>query len=151
MLKTSTGSSGKLDEKITNTLKEALSRSPEEYGLNRFRWDGVVVVEFLEKTFSILLKPRQKSKLALEMGYVRKRPVSLQGLSIRVKEFRQGLEKILGNGTRKIQKAMAEGVPLFLWTKWDSPHIRNWGQFLALEGAQTQTPVAERGSMLQVG
>jgi transposase len=89
------GRPGKLDEKVTHTLKEALSRSPEEYGLNRFRWDGVVVVEFLEKTFSILLKPRQARNWLRKLGYVRKRPVHqyIQASDKGVKEFQQGLKK----------------------------------------------------------
>jgi transposase len=89
------GRPGKLDEKVTHTLKEALSRSPEEYGLNRFRWDGVVVVEFLAKTFSILIKPRQARNWLRKLGYVRKRPVHqyLQASDKGVKEFRQGLKK----------------------------------------------------------
>ena len=89
------GRPGKLDEKVARTLKEALSRSPEEYGLSRFRWDGVVVVEFLEKTFSILLKPRQARNWLRKLGYVRKRPVHqyIQASDKGVKEFRQGLKK----------------------------------------------------------
>ena len=80
---------------MAHTLKEALSRSPEEYGLNRFRWDGVVVVEFLEKTFSILLKPRQARNWLRKLGYVRKRPVHqyIQASDKGVKEFQQGLKK----------------------------------------------------------
>lgn len=90
------GRPGKLDEKATSTLKEALSRSPEEYGINRFRWDGVVVVEFLKKNLSISLKPRQARNWLRKLGYVRKRPVHqyIQASERGMKEFRQSVKKI---------------------------------------------------------
>jgi transposase len=89
------GRPGNLDETVARTLREALSRSPEEYGLNRFRWDGVVVVEFLKKNLSILLKPRQARNWLRKLGYVRKRPVHqyIQASDKGVKEFRQSLKK----------------------------------------------------------
>jgi transposase len=89
------GRPGKLDERVVNALKAALSRSPEEYGINRFRWDGVVVVEFLKKNLSISLKPRQARNWLRKLGYVRKRPVHqyIQASEKGVKEFRQRVKK----------------------------------------------------------
>jgi len=81
---------------VALSLKEALSRSPEEYGLNRFRWDGVVIVELLEKKLSILLKPRQARNWLQKLGYVRKRPVHqyIQASDKGIKEFQQILPKL---------------------------------------------------------
>jgi transposase len=93
--KTRSGRPGKLDEEVAKTLKEALSRSPEEYGINRFRWDGIVVVEFLKKSLSISLKPRQARNWLHKLGYVRKRPVHqyIQASEEGVEKFRQGVKK----------------------------------------------------------
>lgn len=89
------GRPGKLDEKLASVLEEALSKSPEEYGLSRFRWDGVVVVEFLKKKLGISLQPRQARNWLNKLGYVRKRPVHyyVQASDKGVKEFRDGLKK----------------------------------------------------------
>jgi hypothetical protein len=81
-----------LDEKMALSLKESPSRSPEEYGLNRFRWDGLAIVEFLEKKPSIRLKPSQAHNWLEKLGYVRnKRPVHqyIQASNKGIKEFQQ--------------------------------------------------------------
>lgn len=96
------GRPGKLDEKLARVLEEALSKSPEEYGLSRFRWDGVVVVEFLKKNLGISLKPRQARNWLNKLGYVRKRPVHyyVQASDKGVKEFRDGLKKKSGKSKK---------------------------------------------------
>lgn len=89
------GRPGQLDDKVSRALQEALSKSPEEYGLSRFRWDGVVVVEFIKKNLGISLKPRQARNWLKKLGYVRKRPIHnyIQASDRGVKEFRQSLKK----------------------------------------------------------
>jgi len=89
------GRPGKLDEKVISVLEEALSKNPEEYNLSRFRWDGVVVVEFIKKKLNISLKPRQARNWLKKLGYVRKRPIHnyIQASDKGVKEFRQSLKK----------------------------------------------------------
>lgn len=89
------GRPSKLDEKVGSILEEALSKSPEEYKLSRFRWDSVVVVEFIKKKLDISLQPRQARNWLKKLGYVRKRPIHnyVQASDKGMKEFRQGLEK----------------------------------------------------------
>ena len=89
------GRPGKLNKKTASVLEEALRNSPEEYGLSRFRWDGVVVVEFIKKRLGISLKPRQARNWLKKLGYVRRRPIHyyVQASDKGIKEFRQGLKK----------------------------------------------------------
>gem|GEM_PF-4058786 len=42
------GRPSQFDEKAPKELDEALSKSPQDYGLSRNRWDGVVVAEHLK-------------------------------------------------------------------------------------------------------
>lgn len=89
------GRPGKLNEKVVGVLEEALSKSPEEYKLSRFRWDSVVIVEFIKKKFNISLQPRQARNWLKKLGYVRKRPIHsyVQASDKGIKEFRQSLKK----------------------------------------------------------
>ena len=89
------GRPGQLNENVVQQLEEALARSPEEYGLSRFRWDGIVVVEFLKRRLDISLKPRQARNWLKKLGYVKKRPVHgyLQAPGHSVEGFRKGLKK----------------------------------------------------------
>jgi transposase len=76
-------------------LTEALTKSPEEFGLKRTRWDGIVVVEFLRKVCDVELKPRQARNWLNRLGFVLKRPVDryIQATEEGVAEFRRGLKK----------------------------------------------------------
>lgn len=89
------GRPGQLNEKVAQQLEEALGKSPEEYGLSRFRWDGIVVVEFLKRQFDISIKPRQARNWLKKLGYVKKQPVHfyVQASRHSVEEFRKGLKK----------------------------------------------------------
>jgi transposase len=76
-------------------LVAALSKSPEEFGLRRTRWDGIVVVEFLQKVCNIELKPRQARNWLKRLGFALKQPVYkyIQATEEGVAEFRRGLKK----------------------------------------------------------
>lgn len=76
-------------------LADALTKSPEEFGLRRTRWDGVVVVEFLRKVCNVELKPRQARNWLKRLGFVLKQPVYryIQATEEGVVEFRRGLKK----------------------------------------------------------
>jgi transposase len=89
------GRPGQLDEEVAQKLEEALGKSPEEYGLSRFRWDGILVVEFLKRWFDISIKPRQARNWLKRLGYVKKRPVHfyVQASRHSVEEFSKGLKK----------------------------------------------------------
>jgi transposase len=89
------GRPGQLDETVAKQLEDALSKSPAEYGLSRFRWDGIVVAEFLKRQFGISVKPRQARNWLKKLGYVKKRPIHyyVQASRHSVEEFRKGLKK----------------------------------------------------------
>ena len=76
-------------------LVEALAKSPEEFGLRRTRWDGVVVVEFLHKVCNVDLRPRQARNWLKRLGFALKQPVYryVQATEEGVAEFRRGLKK----------------------------------------------------------
>jgi transposase len=76
-------------------LAEALTKSPEEFGLKRTRWDGIVVVEFLRRVCDIELKQRQARNWLKRLGFVLRRPVYryIQATEEGVAEFRRGLKK----------------------------------------------------------
>jgi transposase len=76
-------------------LAAALTKSPEEFGLKRTKWDGIVVVEFLRKVCDIELKPRQARNWVKRVDFVLRRPVYryVQATEEGVAEFRRGLKK----------------------------------------------------------
>jgi transposase len=100
--KARSGRPGKFNAKVAKELEEALKKSPEEYGLSRFRWDGIVVVEFLKRKLNISLKPRQARNWLKKLGYVRKRPIHyyVQASEDKVNEFKEGLKKSSENKER---------------------------------------------------
>ena len=61
---------------VKKKLVEALTKSPEEFGLRRTRWDGVVVVEFLQKVCNVELKPRQVRNWLKRMEFALKQPAN---------------------------------------------------------------------------
>ena len=85
----------RLDRVAQGKLEKALAKSPEQFGLPRSRWDGVVVVEFLRKECNVELKPRQARNWLKRLGFVLKRPVHcyIQASNKGVARFRRGLKK----------------------------------------------------------
>ena len=85
----------RLDRVAQDKLEKALAKSPEEFGLQRSHWDGVVVVEFLRKECKVELKPRQARNWLKRLGFVLKRPVYryVQASNKGIVRFRRGLKK----------------------------------------------------------
>lgn len=85
----------RMDAATRRKLKEALTKSPEQFGLQRTRWDGIVVVEFLEKVCHVQLQPRQARNWLRRLGFVLRQPVYryLQARNPGVGKFRRGLKK----------------------------------------------------------
>ena len=52
----------RLNKEVLEELEKALERKPEEFGLKRKRWDGIVVVEYLERFHGVQLKVRQTQR-----------------------------------------------------------------------------------------
>ncbi|MGI8784237.1 MAG: helix-turn-helix domain-containing protein [Acidobacteriota bacterium] len=89
------GRPARMDAGTQQKLKEALAKSPEDFGLKRTRWDGLVVVEFLDKVCDVQLKPRQARNWLKNLGFVLKQPVYryIQATGKGVRKFRRGLKK----------------------------------------------------------
>lgn len=85
----------RMDSATRRKLEEALTKSPEHFGLQRTRWDGVVVVEFLQKVCQVQLQPRQARNWLRRLGWVLKQPGYryLQASNQGVGKFRRGLKK----------------------------------------------------------
>lgn len=85
----------RLTEKIQKELEEALERNPMEFGLKRNRWDGIVVVEYLERFHGVHLKVRQAQRWIKRLGFSLQRPIYryVQATNEGVKEFRATVKK----------------------------------------------------------
>ena len=88
----------RLDRVAQDKLEKALAKSPEEFGLQRSRWDGVVVVEFLRKESMLNSNPVSTNWLK-RLGFILKRPVYryIQASNKGVARFRRGLQKTSPN------------------------------------------------------
>jgi transposase len=83
------------DEDILNKLDEALSKSPQDFGMSRAKWDGVVFVEYLKKTYHVGIHVRHAQRLMKKLGYSLRRPMYrfVQAKQEGVEEFRETLKK----------------------------------------------------------
>lgn len=52
----------RLNKDIQQALERVLQKTPRSLGLKRNRWDGVVVVEYLERVHGVRLKMRQAQR-----------------------------------------------------------------------------------------
>ncbi|MCZ6452214.1 MAG: helix-turn-helix domain-containing protein [Deltaproteobacteria bacterium] len=85
----------RMDPATRRKLEKALTKSPQDFGLHRTRWDGVVVVEFLQKVCNVQLHPRQARNWLKHLGFVLKQPIYryIQATNEGVGKFRRGLKK----------------------------------------------------------
>ena len=56
-------------------LEKALTSDPRECGLSRNRWDGVAVVEYLQREHGVQLKVRQAKRWIRRLGFSLRRPI----------------------------------------------------------------------------
>jgi hypothetical protein len=84
------------DKDLLNKLDEALSKSPQDYGIPRAKWDGVVFVEYLKKAYHIEVHVRHGQRLIRKLGYSLKRPTYrfVQARKEGVEKFRETLKKV---------------------------------------------------------
>jgi transposase len=84
-----------LDEDVLNKLEEALSKSPQDFGISRAKWDGVVFVEYLKKAHHVEIHVRHAQRLIKKLGYSLRRPMYrfVQAKQEGVEEFRETLKK----------------------------------------------------------
>jgi transposase len=83
------------DENVMKKLDEALSKSPQDFGISRAQWDGMVFVEYLKKTHHIEIHVRHAQRLIKKLGYSLRRPMYrfVQSKQEGVEEFRETLKK----------------------------------------------------------
>lgn len=89
------GRPGKIDESLMKELDQVLSRPPKEVGIARARWDGVVVVEYLNRVHRIKIHVRHAQRLIRKLGYSLRRPIYryVQASEEGVRRFREELKK----------------------------------------------------------
>lgn len=89
------GRPSQFDEKVMEALDEALSKSPQDYGIARNRWDGIVVSEYLKKVHYIKVHVRHAQRMIKKLGYSLRRPMYryVQASEAGVKEFHEELKK----------------------------------------------------------
>ncbi len=87
----------RLDEQIQRALEKDLEKSPRTLGLKRNRWDGVVVVEYLERIHGVRLKVRQAQRWIRRLGFSLRQPIYryAQATTEGVEEFRKTVKKTL--------------------------------------------------------
>ena len=85
----------RLDEDVLSKLDEALSKSPQDFGISRAKWDGVVFVEYLKKAYHVEIHVRHAQRLIKKLGYSLRRPMYrfVQAKEEGVEEFRETLKK----------------------------------------------------------
>lgn len=98
------GRPGRMDEDIQRLLEQALMRDPKEAGLSRNRWDGISVVEYLEREHGIHLKVRQAQRWIRRLGFSLRRPIYryVQATSEGVESFVTGIKKTRSPSQGKI-------------------------------------------------
>jgi transposase len=89
------GRPSQLDEDIEKDLEKALSRDPREFGLKRNRWDGMIVVEYVERVHGVKIKVRQAQRWIRRLGFSLKVPIYkyAQATAEGVEEFGKTLKK----------------------------------------------------------
>lgn len=85
----------RIDEQIQKALEKDLEESPRALGLKRNRWDGVVVVEYLQRIHGIGLKVRQAQRWIRRLGFSLRQPIYryAQATTEGVEEFRKTVKK----------------------------------------------------------
>ncbi len=85
----------RLDAQIQQALENDLEKSPRALGLKRNRWDGGVVVEYLERVHGVRLKVRQAQRWIRRLGFSLRQPIYryAQATTEGVEEFRKTVKK----------------------------------------------------------
>jgi len=84
-----------LTAKVRRELEAHLERSPQEFGLNRERWDGPTLVVHLKRRFGIAMKVRQAQNWMHQLGYRMQRAshAYLQAHAEDARRFERALKK----------------------------------------------------------
>jgi transposase len=84
-----------MDGDMVKVLEEALQNDPRKYGLNRNRWDGIVVVEYLKKHHRVQMEVRQAQRWIRRLGFSLRRPLYrfVQATQEGIDEFHTAIKK----------------------------------------------------------
>jgi len=95
------GRPARLTPQIAQEVEQHLEQSPQDFGLNRGRWDGPTLVEHLRRQYGLKLKVRQAQIWMHQLGYRLKRAsyAYLQARAGEAKQFRRELKKTQKSGT----------------------------------------------------
>lgn len=89
------GRKPRLDADVQAQLDWALQESPEKFGLERTRGDGVLVVEYLRRFHRIERKVRQAQRSVRRLGFTLHMPIGryLQATGKGVEKFQRSVKK----------------------------------------------------------
>ena len=89
------GRPSRLSDVCKRDLEKALQRTPKEFGIQRVRWDGVVVVEYLKRFHEVSIRVRRAQLLLHELGFGLKQPLdrNVQASKRGVKKYRAKLKQ----------------------------------------------------------
>ena len=89
------GRKPRLNAAVQQQLDLALQESPEKFGWQRTRWDGVLVVEYLRRFHHVELKVRQAQRYLRRLGFTLQMPIYryLQAKKKGVAQFHRAVKK----------------------------------------------------------
>ena len=89
------GRQPRLSPAVQAQLELALQEAPGKFGLERTRWDGLLVVEYLRRFHRVELKVRQAQRYVRRLGFTLQMPIYryLQATRKGVKKFQGSVKK----------------------------------------------------------
>jgi transposase len=97
------GRPSRISKSCREDLAQALQKSPNDFGIQRARWDGIVVVEYLKRYHQVTIRVRRAQILLHELGFALKQPIYryAQATKEGVEEFQKELKKTPGHSEEK--------------------------------------------------
>lgn len=97
------GRPSRLSVSCKRALEHALQKSPKDFGIERARWDGIVVVEYLNRFHQVRIRVRRAQLLLHDLGYALKQPIYryAQASQEGVKSFQKALKKTPDGSKRR--------------------------------------------------
>lgn len=95
------GRPSRLSPRLRQRLGRHLAQSPQAVGLNRARWDGPTLAEYLKRQCGVPIKVRQAQHWLHQLGYRLKRAshVYLQAKAADAQRFQRALKKTAHPGS----------------------------------------------------
>lgn len=100
------GRPSQFDDRTITLLDQALNESPKKFGIERTRWDGKVVVEYLQKKHGITIHIRHAQRLIRKLGFSLRQPIYqyVQATEEGVAEHVRTIKKTSLRASRHIEK-----------------------------------------------